>query len=140
MGKFNVNRWAAASVAAGVLMWICEGAASALYMEDMQAAMRAHNLSMEMSATMIAITLGISLIAGFAMMFFYAASLPRFGAGVKTAALVAFVLWTGGYLLSLLGYHMVGLYPTGMLVQWGVVGLVEMTLAAALGARIYRDA
>lgn len=140
MGKFNLNRWAAASVAAGLLMWICEGAASTLYMADMEAAMKAHNLSMDMSAGIIAFGLGISLIAGFAMMFFYAASLPRFGAGVKTATLVAIVLWCGGYLLSLLGYHMVGLYPAGMLVQWGAVGLIEMVLAAALGARIYRDA
>ena len=139
MGKFNLNRWAAASVAAGVVMWVCEGAASALYMTDMKAAMKDHNLAMDMSGATIALTLVISLIAGFSMMFFYAASLPRFDAGVKTAALVAIVLWTGGYLLSLLGYHMVGLYPTGMLIQWGIVGLIEMVLAAALGARIYRD-
>lgn len=62
-----------------------------------------------------------------------------FGAGPKTAVIVAVGLWTGGYLLSLMGYHLLGLFPVSMLTIWGAVGLVEMTLASLLGAWIYRE-
>jgi hypothetical protein len=53
--------------------------------------------------------------------------------------IVACVMWAGGYLLSLIGYHMLRMYPTGMLVMWGVVGLVEMNVAALVGGWIYRE-
>jgi hypothetical protein len=48
-------------------------------------------------------------------------------------------LWFGGYLLSLLGYGMMGMYPTGLLVTWGIVGLVQMILAALIGGWVYRE-
>jgi hypothetical protein len=35
---------------------------------------------------------------------------------------------------------MLGIYPNGMLVMWGVVGLLEMMVAAMVGAWIYREA
>ncbi len=47
--------------------------------------------------------------------------------------------WIGGYLLSLAGYHMLGLFPVRMLVLWGTVGLAEMILAALVGGWIYRE-
>jgi hypothetical protein len=31
------------------------------------------------------------------------------------------------------------MYPTGMLVKWGVIGLVEVNIAAIVGAWIYRE-
>lgn len=140
MGKFNPTRWLAASAAAGVLMWLLEGLASNLYVADLEVAMKAHNLSMEMTPALIAFSLIPSFVAGATMMFFYAMCLPRLGAGMKPALIVASAYWAGGYLLSLVGYQMMGLFPPAMLNLWGVIGLVEMNLSAALGARIYRDA
>jgi len=140
MGKFNPTRWLAASAAAGILMWLLEGLASGLYMADMEAAMKAHNLSMEMTPALIAFSLLPSFLAGATMMFFYAMCLPRLGAGTKSAMIVACVYWVGGYLLSLTGYQMMGLFSPGLLSLWGAIGLIEMNLASVLGARIYRDA
>ena len=94
---------------------------------------------MEMSASNWILAILVSLILGMVIMFFYVAARPRFGPGPKTAILSATVLWFGGTLLSLIGYQMIGLYPTGMLVGWGVVGLVEMNLAALVGGWIYRE-
>jgi hypothetical protein len=51
-------------------------------------------------------------------MFVYAAIRPRFGAGPTTAIIAAVTLWFGGYLLSLAGYGMAGLYPTPTPVLW----------------------
>lgn len=139
MGGINTSRWVLSGVAAGFVMWLIEGGASILYMEDMEAALAARNLSMELSAGMMAMTVLVSLIAGLVIMFIYAAIRPRFGPGPKTAVIAAIVTWLGGYLLSLIGYGMIGLYPNRLLVIWGSVGLVEMIVAALIGGALYRE-
>jgi hypothetical protein len=140
MRGINVGRLIGGGVVAGVIMWVLEGAASALYMRDMTAAMQAHGLSMEMDAGLVLTSIAVSLIAGLALVFFYAAMRPRFGPGPGTAIIAAVALWIGGYLLSLIGYQMLGLFPVRLLVLWGAVGLVEMILAALAGGFIYREA
>jgi len=74
------------------------------------------------------------LISGLA-----AAVRPRFGPGPKTAAISATALWFGGTLLAVIGFLMIGIYPTSMLVGWGVLGWVEMILAALVGGWLYRE-
>jgi hypothetical protein len=139
MKGINVSRWVLSGVAAGIVMWLVEGAASMLYMDEMEAALAAHDLAMAVTPGMIATTVLVSLIAGLVLMFLYAAIRPRFGAGPKTAVIAAVALWFGGYLLSLIGYGMVGLYPAGLLTMWGAVGLAEMIIAALIGGAIYRE-
>lgn len=53
--------------------------------------------------------------------------------------IVACAFWLGGYLISLIGLYMVGMYEVGLLTMWGVVGLVEMNIAALVGGWIYRE-
>lgn len=139
MSGINMGRWVSAGIVAGVVMWLAEGGASMLYMEDMETALAAHNLSMELSAGIMAMTVLVSLIAGLVLMFVYAAMRPRFGPGPKTAVIAAIALWCGGYLLSLIGYGMIGLYPGGLLMIWGAVGLAEMIIAALIGGAVYRE-
>jgi hypothetical protein len=139
MGGIDVGRWLLSGVAAAALIWILEGAASVLYMDQMQAALVAHDLEMEMTAGTWAATVAVSLIAGLTLMFIHAASRPRFGPGPATAVKAALALWFGGYVLSIVGLGMIGLYPTSMLVMWAVVGLVELILAGLLGGKIYRE-
>ena len=139
MGGINVARWLASGFAAAVIIFLMEGIASVFYMEEMEASLEALGIAMEMSASNWILAILVNLILGMVIMFFYVAARPRFGPGPKTAILSATVLWFGGTLLSLIGYQMIGLYPTGMLVGWGVVGLVEMNLAALVGGWIYRE-
>lgn len=139
MNRINTGRWIFGGLAAGVLIWLLEGAASVLYVEDMLASMQAHDLSVEMNAWSWVVSVLVSLITGWVAVFFYASVRPRFGPGPRTAVLVAVTLWFGGYLLSLLGYGMMGLFPPGLLVLWGAVGLAEMILATLLGAWLYRE-
>jgi hypothetical protein len=47
--------------------------------------------------------------------------------------------WCGGYLPSLIGYYISGIYPGGILVMWGSMGLVEMIIAAVAGGWVYRE-
>ena len=140
MGVINYGRWLRGGIAAGAVVWLLEGAGSFLYMGDMEAALTAHNLAFEMSASVWVLTVAVSLIVGLTLMFLYVAARPRFGPGPRTAVIVGVALWFGGYLLTLLGYHMIGLYPTGMLLLWGCQGLVELIVAALVGGWIYREA
>jgi len=139
MGRINVGRCIAGGVAAGVLIWVIEGATSMLYMDDMQARLTELGLSMEMSAGTWALTILVSLLVGSFVTFLYTVARPRFGPGPKTAVIVAVATWLGSYVVSLIGYHMVGLYSAGMLTMWGAVGLVELILATMLGGWIYRE-
>lgn len=99
MAGINRGRWLVGGVAAGVVMWLIEGGASVLYMDDMQAALQRLGLSMEMTAKVWVLSVAVSLILGLALVFFYAAARPRFGPGPRTAAIVALGLWASGYLL-----------------------------------------
>lgn len=140
MSGINVNRWLAGGIAAGILIWILEGLGSLAYMGQMEAALEAHSISLEMSAGMMIVGILVSLLVGLTLVFFYAAARPRFGPGPRTAVIVAVVLWAGSYLVSLVGYYMLGLFPVGLLAMWAVIGLIEVILAGLLGGVIYKEA
>jgi hypothetical protein len=140
MGGIDTKRWLIGGFAAGVLIWIIEGAASMLYMEDMKAAVEAHSLSpMEMSASMAVVGAFLSLIMGLTIVFFYAMARARLGPGPRTAVTVGVVFFVGSYLMTLIGYRMMGLFPDRLLAIWAVIGLVEIVLAALLGGYIYKE-
>jgi hypothetical protein len=139
VGNINVARWLAGGVAAAAVMFVCEGVGSALYLEDMQVAMAAHALSMDMTPLGFILPVVASLLAGLTLVFLYAAARTRFGPGPRTAVIVATAMWVGGYLLSLLGYVMMGLFSAGLIVTWSIIGYVEMVLGALLGGWIYRE-
>lgn len=140
MGNLNWGRLLLSGLIAGVILWLLEGAASLLYLADMQAAMTAHNLSMEMGAATWILSICVSLLTGVGLVWLYASILPRYGAGLKTAVVAGVALWLVAYVPSLLGYGMMGLFPNGMLALWALIGLVELVVAAAVGSRVYREA
>jgi len=139
MGGIDTKRWLLGGLAAGVLIWLIEGLASMLYMEDMKAAMEPHGLSMEMSAGAFAIASIVSLLAGLTIVFIYAMARARLGPGPRTAVVAGVAFFLGSTLVSILGWSMLGLFPARMLVTWAVVGLVEVVLAALLGGYIYKE-
>jgi hypothetical protein len=139
MGGIDTKRWLLGGLAAGVLIWLIEGLASMLYMEDMRAAMEPHGLSMEMSASAFATSVIVSLLAGLTIVFIYAMARARLGPGPRTAVVAGVAFFLGSTLIAILGWGMLGLFPGRMLVTWAVVGLVEAVLAALLGGYIYKE-
>jgi len=139
MGGIDTKRWLLGGLAAGVLIWLIEGLASMLYMDDMKAAMEPHGLSMEMTAGAFAIASIVSLLAGLTIVFIYAMARARLGPGPRTAVVAGVAFFLGSTLVSILGWSMLGLFPARMLVTWAVVGLVEVVLAALLGGYIYKE-
>ena len=140
MAGISVKRWIMGGVAAGIVTWIMEGVASVLWMDDMTAAMESHGLSMEITTGGFVGSVLVSLLVGLTIVFFYAASRPRFGPGPKTAVIVAVALWLGGYVVTLIGYMMLGLFPTSMLLTWGCIGLFELVIAGLIGGWLYQEA
>ena len=140
MGGIDTKRWLLGGLAAGVFIWVVEGVASMLYMEDMRAAVEAHSLSpMEMSASMAVAGAILSLVMGLTIVFFYAMARARLGPGPLTAVTVGVVYFVGSYLMTLVGYRMMGLFPDRLLAIWAVIGLVEIVLAALVGGYIYKE-
>lgn len=140
MSGINAKRWLAGGVAAAALIWVLEGVSNMIVLSGTQDALRAHGMTLQFTASMWILTVVISLLVGLTLVFFYAAARPRFGPGPRTAIIVAVGFWAAGPLVSMLGYQMIGLYPSPLLVHAGLVGLVEWIFAALLGAWIYREA
>jgi len=139
MGGINTGRWLAGGFAAAATTFLLEGLFSQLYREGMETALADLGLTMDMTGMTWVLAILVSLILGLALVFFYAAARPRFGAGPMTAVKVAVVFWFGGYLISLIGYHMGGFYPPGLLVMWGIMGLISMILATLVGGWVYKE-
>ncbi len=139
MGGINVGRWLAGGFAAAVTTFLLEGIFSQLYQEGMDRALADLGLTIEMTGTTWVLAILVSLILGLALVFFYAAVRPRFGAGPMTAVKVAVAFWVGGYLISLIGYHMGGFYPVDLLAMWGAMGLISMILATLVGGWVYKE-
>ena len=139
MGGINVSRWLTGGLAAGILIWLMEGAASALYMSAMIDALEPHGLAVDTTSAGIRWSLVVSLLSGLTLVFFYAAARPRFGPGPRTAVTVAIALWCGSVLVALIGYQMLHLFPPALLMTWGATGLVEWVIAGLVGGWIYRE-
>jgi hypothetical protein len=136
----NVWRLLLGGVASGAAMWLLETLASQMYANAMLSALRAHELALDVMGSAWFWSVVIALLIGLTMSFMYVAMRTRFGPGPRTAALVASVLWLGGYVPALIGYEMIGLYPRRLLLQWGIVGWGEMVVGCIVGAWIYREA
>jgi hypothetical protein len=125
--------------AAGVLI-ISEALLYPLYWPDVQQRLLERGVAIELfSVDGNAVSSAANLLTGLALVFFYAAALPRFGAGARTAAVVAVGLWLGGYVVLLCALYLLELFPGRILLLWGALGLGELVVASMAGAWIYRE-
>ena len=106
---------------------------------DMAAAITAHNLPL-IGGSAIAVFVILGFVVGLALLWLYAAIRPRFGAGPKTAAIAAMVVWFLDYFCGAVGFGVLGLFSTRLIVIALVWGLVELVVAALVGARLYSEA
>lgn len=76
---------------------------------------------------------------GFLSLFLYAAIRPRFGAGLRTAIITALVVWLTAYVpLSILMAELT-VFTTGQAFAGAAWGVLEASLATAVGAYLYRE-
>ena len=106
---------------------------------DMLAEMTARNLP-AVGGGAIAGFLILGFVVGIVLVWVYAAMRPRFGAGPKTAAIAGVVVWFLDYFCASVTLGLLGLFSARLLFIGLVWGLVEMIVAALVGARLYSEA
>ena len=139
MGNINWGRVILGGLLAGVVINVVEGISGIIFMEDMQAAMAEHNISMDQSPAVMALYLLIGFAYGIFALWLYAAIRPRYGAGAKTAVYAGLAVWFLGYLMASLGFVLLGIFPTQMFAVSSTIGLVEIVGGTVAGAWLYKE-
>lgn len=137
MGRINWGRVILGGLVAGLILnagdWLAHSTVAAPFEE------RTRALGLSVSSAAITSFIVFDFVIGIIAVWLYAAIRPRYGPGVKTAAIAGFVTWV---LMALIGWA----YPLGMglltmsgyfmLVAWA---LVQFLVAAVVGAWLYKE-
>jgi hypothetical protein len=81
-----------------------------------------------------------AFVLGIATVWLYAAILPRYGAGVRTALVTAVAVWTLSCLLPHVWLYAFGIFTAQIFWIGTACALVESILATVVGARMYVEA
>ena len=90
------------------------------------------------SGSVMAARVATQFVVGILLVWLYAAMRPRFGPGMKTAALAAFVIWLCGFLFYL-DWLYLGMMSAGLYAMVSIAMLVTLLVAAAAGGAIYKE-
>ena len=140
----NTKRVVIAGLAAGLVMNICDYVLNGVVLADkMTAAMNAFKPGMgdamaQMdSSTMIGYVI-MDFVLGMLLAYTYAAMRPRFGAGAKTAIIVAIVLWIFAGIISA-NYLIMGMMSQGLWWSVAIGYLVCLVIASLVAGALYKE-
>ena len=87
-----------------------------------------------------AIAIGVisTFVVGILLVWLYAAMRPRFGPGMKTAALAALAVWICGFLFHL-DWLNAGLMTPATYLMAAVMAAVQLFPSAAVGGMVYQE-
>ena len=80
----------------------------------------------------------LDIVLGIVLVWLYAAIRPRFGPGPRTAFLAALVIWVASC-IAYYGYLQMGMMSSGLWWEFGIAGLVALTISAMAGAKFYTE-
>lgn len=139
MGKINMQKVLIGGLIAGVFLNIVDYVLFGVVLKDQMAAAMQALGKPAMSNAQIPWFVVLDFVAGIFLVWLYAAVRPRFGAGPATAAKAGVAAWfVGGLLVTLFMWPM-ALMPHSLMITTTLVGLVEWTLAAVIGAKFYTE-
>jgi len=140
MQPINLGRVVLAGLLCGLIInvgeYLLNGVLLASQWEEVS---RSLNRPPTFTATQIALFNVWGFIAGIGSVWIYAAILPRFGAGPKTAVCAGLVMWFTGWLLGSATLPITDWVPLGMWITIMVWGIVEVVVATVAGAKFYRE-
>lgn len=134
MGKINYSRFLIGGIVAGVLFLLLDVLGYMLMQVDMEAWFAQHGLH-EPPMWVFYLT---DIVLGFMAVWLYIAIRPRFGPGLKTAAIAAAFMWIF-FTVVYFGFHMMGLFTQGDYMTMAGWGLVQVFVASLAGAWVYRE-
>ncbi|HYK83033.1 MAG TPA: hypothetical protein VEU55_07790 [Gemmatimonadales bacterium] len=139
MGKINWNRVVVAGLLAGVVLNVIDFAVYGVWLkQDFAAAMQALGKQPPGGSTILLYVV-LDFVYGIGLLWLYAAIRPRFGAGPRTAVIAGLALWFFIHLLHAVGEASMGMWPTRLYTIDVIVGVIELPLAAAIGAYLYQE-
>jgi hypothetical protein len=138
----NSGKVVVGGIAAGVVMNLIDMATNLLLLKDrMTAEMNALNPKLAaaaMAGSSIAGFIVVDFVCAFCLIWLYAAIRPRFGPGPGTATRAALVFWLfGGAIWA--SVCLMGMFSWGFWCITGCVYLVNLVLAANVGAMLYKE-
>jgi hypothetical protein len=90
------------------------------------------------SSGVIAARVATQFVVGILLVWLYAAMRPRFGPGMKTAALAAFVIWLCGFLFYL-DWLYLGMMTATTYAIVSVAMIITLLIAAWIGGMLYKE-
>ena len=138
MNKINWGRVLLGGLVAGLIMNIVEYVFHT-YVIAQQEGEAMNVLNAHMMNGAIPVFLALGFVTGIVAIWLYAAARPRYGAGAKTAVLIAIGVWILGYAIPDIGVAFEGLSPMRLMCLEAVVGLVEVIVATVAGAALYME-
>ena len=139
MGKINFGRVLLGGLVAGVILnigeWVLNGFVLHKEMDDFF-----KRCGFPQPGTkFLAIALAITFILGIVIVLGYAAIRPRFGPGPKTAIIAGLFAWFGVVVYQNIIAAGLGMVPANLMAI--VIGweIVEFSLAALVGAALYKE-
>ena len=134
----NVRRVIAAGLVSGLVISLSALAMVPVVGDQMNEALRARGVP-PLSAGAMVYFVAQSFLTGVLVVGLYAAVQPRLPGGAKTAALVAAFVWLVGGCMANVSNVMYGFMPVSLTLVGTAWALVELLVAAEVGAFLYRD-
>jgi hypothetical protein len=140
MSKINWVRVLLGGLVAGVVINVIEFITNGIVLaSDWDAAFKAAGRTMTMSAAGGVLLIIWGFLMGIGAVWLYAAARPRFGPGMKTAALTGVAFWALSSGLCAFDEAVTGLYPARLVISLALVCLVQAVLASVAGAWVYKE-
>ena len=138
----NTQRVLVGGLAAGVVLNVIDFLTNGFMLADrMKAEAEAFKpgiSEMMMSGKAITWYVITDFIVGILLVWTYAAIRPRFGAGGRTAIYAGLLFWVLGSLFNA-GYMQMGMMSSGLWATVGVIWLINLLIAAWVGAWLYKE-
>jgi len=139
MSRISISKVIQGGLLASLVMIIGEYVLSYWVLgEQWEMVLQSHNMP-PMIPAIIGLFVFMLIVLGLLMIWLYAAIVPRYGLGYRTALraglLIWFTVWYWGYSIPTI----MGLLPAAMAMMAINWGLVEVLLAAVLGAWLYKE-
>ena len=139
MSAINMAKVIVGGLVAGLVINVSEFLLNAVVLAaDMEAAMARLNLP-PVGGQAVAVFVLFGFIVGIGMIWLYAAIRPRYGPGPKTALCAGATVWFFAYFYPSVGMTVIGIFETRLMVIGLIWGLVELLVAALVGAYFYKE-
>jgi hypothetical protein len=140
MGRINYTRVAAGTIVAAAFYFLADGLIhGAILGSQHMEAITAAGKPVRHDATSFAYFVAFDLGKGLVAVLLYAATRPRFGAGVKTAVRAGLLAWFAIEALPQIAAMPFPFYEKPFYWKWIALEIVPMVAGAVLGAWVYKE-